>query len=72
VVVPDIGGWRVKRMPRVPLGHRFEIVPAWICEVLSPLTEKHWTLLQIHKDETVIAPPFSEISIRLSELWVEI
>jgi len=38
VVVPDIGGWRVTRMPRIPRGHRFEVVPDWVCEVLSPST----------------------------------
>ena len=108
VVVPDIGGWRTERMPRVPRDHRFEFVPDWVCEILSPstvkfdrteklplyarfevahlwlvdplarsfevyrLAEGHWTLLQIHKDEdSVFAPPFSEISIALSDLWVE-
>lgn len=39
VVVPDIAGWRRERMPQMPEGHRFEIVPDWVCEVLSPSTE---------------------------------
>lgn len=38
VVVPDIAGWRRARMPRVPVDQRFEIIPDWICEVLSPST----------------------------------
>ena len=38
VLVPDIGGWRRSRMPRLPGDQRFEIVPDWICEVLSPST----------------------------------
>ena len=25
-------------MPKVPEGHRFEIVPDWVCEILSPTT----------------------------------
>ncbi|MFM8331591.1 MAG: Uma2 family endonuclease [Candidatus Methylumidiphilus sp.] len=40
VCVPDIAGWRRERLPKVPQGHRFEVVPDWICEVLSPSTAK--------------------------------
>lgn len=39
VVVPDLAGWRRDRMPVVPDDH-FSIVPDWICEVLSPSTER--------------------------------
>ncbi len=39
VAVPDLAGWRKMRMPRLPEGHRFEVVPDWVCEVLSPSTE---------------------------------
>jgi Uma2 family endonuclease len=38
VDVPDLAGWRRERMPRPPEGHRFEVVPDWVCEVLSPAT----------------------------------
>ena len=38
VAVPDLGGWRRERMPALPDDHRFEIVPDWVCEVLSPST----------------------------------
>src|SRR3954465_14864089 len=34
IVVPDIAGWRVDRMPELPTTAYFEIVPDWICEVL--------------------------------------
>lgn len=40
VCVPDIAGWWRERLPRVPQGHRFEVVPDWICEVLSPGTAR--------------------------------
>lgn len=40
VAVPDIAGWRRERMPRIPQGHRFEVVPDWLCEILSPHTAK--------------------------------
>jgi len=38
ILVPDIGGWRRERMPHLPEDQRFEVVPDWICEVLSPST----------------------------------
>lgn len=39
VVVPDLAGWRRERMPYPPEeDHRFEVVPDWICEILSPST----------------------------------
>ncbi len=39
VAVPDIAGWRRKRMPRPPRSHSCEVVPDWICEIASPSTE---------------------------------
>ncbi len=39
VDVPDLDGWRRGRMPRIPPGHRFEVVPDWVCELLSSSTE---------------------------------
>jgi Uma2 family endonuclease len=38
VLVPDMAGWRRERMPEVPEDQRFEVVPGWVCEVLSPST----------------------------------
>jgi Uma2 family endonuclease len=38
VLVPDLAGWRRQRMPTMPDTPAFEIVPDWICEVLSPTT----------------------------------
>lgn len=38
VVVPDLAGWRRERLPAIPEGHRFEVVPDWVCEILSPST----------------------------------
>jgi hypothetical protein len=39
VMVPDIAGWRRGRMPSVPAGRRSEIVPDWVCDILSPSGE---------------------------------
>jgi len=38
VVVPDLAGWRRKRMPYPPEDQRFEVAPDWVCEILSPST----------------------------------
>lgn len=38
VIVPDIAGWRVERMPGLPDTAYFPLAPDWICEVLSPST----------------------------------
>jgi len=38
VAVPDLAGLRRERMPYLPEGHRLEVVPDWICEILSPST----------------------------------
>jgi len=35
VLVPDIAGWRVSRMPALPKEAYFTLSPDWICEVLS-------------------------------------
>ena len=40
VAVPDLAGWRRERMPSLPDDHRFEVVPDWVCEILSPSTGK--------------------------------
>lgn len=47
VVVPDLGGWRRERMPQVPDGHRFEVVPDWVCEILSAATAKKDRILKL-------------------------
>jgi Uma2 family endonuclease len=41
LAVPDITGWRRECLPRLPRDQRFEVVPDWACEVLSPSTAKH-------------------------------
>jgi len=47
VVVPDLAGWRGKRMPTVPEDHRFEVAPDWVCEILSPGTVKKDRVLKL-------------------------
>jgi Uma2 family endonuclease len=40
-VSPDLAGWRLERMPELPATAFFALAPDWVCEVLSPSTEKH-------------------------------
>lgn len=40
VLVPDLAGWRRERMPVVPPTAYISLAPDWICEVVSPGTEK--------------------------------
>ena len=40
IVIPDIAGWRVERMPETPNVPYFTLAPDWICEFLSPSTER--------------------------------
>ena len=37
---PDVAGWKRERMPALPDG-RIDLVPDWICEILSPTTRRH-------------------------------
>ncbi|MGZ8217818.1 Uma2 family endonuclease [Methylomagnum sp.] len=55
IAVPDLAGWRRERMPILPQDHRFEIVPDWVCEILSPSTAK--------KDRVVKLPCYARYGV---------
>jgi Uma2 family endonuclease len=38
ILVPDLAGWRVERMPELPTTAYFTLAPDWVCEVLSDST----------------------------------
>jgi Uma2 family endonuclease len=40
VVVPDVAGWRIDRMPHVPSVPYHTLAPDWVCEIVSPSTER--------------------------------
>jgi Uma2 family endonuclease len=40
VVVPDLAGWRRDRLPVAPQAAFITVPPDWVCEVLSPSTER--------------------------------
>lgn len=46
VCVPELAGWRVEHIPPPPAPDplapvKIRLVPDWVCEILSPSTEKH-------------------------------
>ncbi|TFF20740.1 Uma2 family endonuclease [Jiella endophytica] len=41
VIVPDIAGWRKERLSALPDRAYFDIAPDWVCEVISPSTERY-------------------------------
>lgn len=41
ILVPDLAGWRIERMPELPKTAGFELAPDWICEVVSPSSKRH-------------------------------
>jgi Uma2 family endonuclease len=40
ILVPDLAGWRRERMPVFPDVAWFDLVPDWVCEILSPSTAR--------------------------------
>jgi Uma2 family endonuclease len=47
-------------MPSIPEGHRFEIVPDWLCEILSPSTAK--------KDRAIKLPLYAHYGV--AHVWI--
>ena len=46
VVVPDLAGWRTKRMPP-PDALIIEVIPDWVCEILTMTTERHDRVMKL-------------------------
>lgn len=40
VLVPDLAGWRRDRLPEIPETAAISLAPDWVCEVISPATER--------------------------------
>ena len=51
---PDLAGWRRERLPRLP-DTRIDVVPDWVCEVLSPSTRSY--------DQRVKRPFYARIGV---------
>ena len=59
-VAPDLAGWRRERMPTLPQTAHFELAPDWVCEVLSPSTERY--------DRDVKMPVYAREGVR--HVWL--
>jgi Uma2 family endonuclease len=60
ILVPDLGGWRKDRLPKLPEEPFFTLAPDWVCEVLSPTTSRF--------DRTKKLPAYARAA--LAHLWV--
>ncbi len=60
VTVPDVAGWRREHMPTPPTGHRIEVVPDWVCEILSPSTRS--------KDREIKMPLYGHYGVQYAWL----
>jgi len=40
ILVPDLAGWRRARVPSIPDAAYMTLAPDWVCEVISPATER--------------------------------
>lgn len=49
VLVPDLSGWRSERVPDIEDAVAVEVVPDWVCEILSPGTERHDRLVKMDR-----------------------
>jgi Uma2 family endonuclease len=55
ILVPDLGGWRIERMPEAPRAAYVTLPPDWVCEVLSDSTRgiDRGVKMRIHAREGV-------------------
>lgn len=60
VYVPDLAGWRRERMPNYPDAPFFELVPDWVCEILSPSN--------MRLDRTKKVPQYASLGVK--HLWL--
>lgn len=68
LLVPDIAGWRRERLPTYPERNFFEIVPDWLCEILSGSTERRDRTLKMRIYGAAGIPHFWLIDPRLQML----
>jgi len=61
VLVPDLAGWKVERLPvEARVGAFFTVVPDWVCEIHSPRTAT--------RDREVKAPCYARNGV--NHLWL--
>ncbi len=45
-IAPDLAGWRRERVPEMPDDRAVDVVPDWVCEILSPSNRRHDLLVK--------------------------
>ncbi|MCA1732950.1 MAG: Uma2 family endonuclease [Acidobacteria bacterium] len=60
VFVPDLAGWKRERLPDLPEGVGITVAPDWVCEAISPSTERFDRLVKI--------PQYAAAGV--SHLWI--
>ena len=60
ILVPDLAGWQRERMPTLPDSAWIDVVPDWVCEVISPSTAS--------KDRILKMPLYRELGVKW--LWL--
>jgi len=71
VLVPDLAGWRRRRMPELPDVAFFELAPDFCCEILSPSTARldRTRKLPIYAEHTVSHVWLVDPSLRMLEVF---
>lgn len=70
IVRPDVVGWRRERSPERPIGTPVELLPDWICEVVSPSNANDDTVKKLRLYHTVAVPHYWLVDPRDSTLTV--
>lgn len=59
-IVPNLAGWRKENLPQLPETAWIEVVPDWVCEVISPSTAA--------KDRVKKMPLYASLGVQY--LWL--
>lgn len=70
IVRPDVLGWRRERAPSRPRGFPVELLPDWICEILSPSNASHDTVTKLRTVHREGVPYYWLLDPRASTLTV--
>lgn len=60
ILVPDLAGWRKERLTKIPDEAYLNLVPDWVCEILSPSNA--------HLDRVKKVPKYAAFSVK--HLWL--
>ena len=70
IVRPDVAGWRRERCPERPTGTPIDLLPDWICEIVSASNAKHDTVKKLRLYHHVAVPHYWLVDPRDATLTV--